>query len=163
MTAETSKRPLVLGLSNPADGGADEAVGILAARELSEPLGDQADVVESSLSGLALLELLVGYQQAIIIDAICTGRDAPGTISRLSPADLTPVLAPTPHFAGLPELFALARRLELEFPQELVIFAVEVADPLTVGGAMTPAVREALPELVEQVQRQLAQWQQGVL
>ena len=62
--------------------------------------------------------------------------------------------------AAAAQALVLARRLELEFPQELVIFAVEVADHLTVGGLMTPAVRQALPELVEQVQRQIEQWQQ---
>ncbi len=159
MTVETSKRPLVLGLGNELL--ADDAVGILAARELSEPLGDQADVVESSLSGLALLDLFIGYQRAVIIDAIYTGRAAPGTITRLGREDLSQVLAPTPHYAGLPELFALARRLELEFPQEIIIFAMEVADPLTVGGTMTPAVRRALPELVEQVQDQVKRWVKG--
>lgn len=152
-------RPLVLGLGN--DLLADDAVGILAARELKEQLGAQADVIESSLSGLALLDLLIGYRRAVIIDAICTGRAAPGTITRMSQADLSPVLAPTPHFAGLPELFALARRLKLDFPQDLVIFAVEVEDPLTVGGPMTPAVWRALPELVAQVQSQVDQWQEG--
>jgi len=151
-------RPLVLGLGN--DLLADDAIGILVARDLSERIGAQADVVESSLSGLALLDLLIGYRQAVIIDAIYTGSAAPGSITRLSREDLSRVLAPTPHYAGLPELFALARRLELEFPEELVIFAVEVEDPLTVGGPMTPAVRQALPELVEQVQRQIEQWQQ---
>ncbi len=149
-------RPLVLGLGN--DLLADDAVGILAARELSGRISDQANVVDSSLSGLALLELLVGYQQAIIIDAICTGRAAPGTISRLNHEDLSQVVAPTPHYAGLPELFALARQLELEFPRDIVIFAVEVTDPFTVGGAITPAVRQALPELVEQVQGQVERW-----
>ncbi|MBA7626813.1 MAG: hydrogenase maturation protease [Calditrichaeota bacterium] len=149
-------QPLVLGLGN--DLLADDAIGILAARELKERLGNQAEVVDSSLSGLALLDLMIGYRQAIIIDAICTGRATPGTIMRLNHEDLSQVVAPTPHYAGLPELFALARRLELEFPQELVIFTVEVADPLTVGGAMTPVVRRALPGLIEQVQDQVERW-----
>ncbi len=63
--------------------------------------------------------------------------------------------------AAAAQALALARRLELEFPQELVIFAVEVEDPLTVGGPMTPAVRQALPELVEQVRGQVSEWQEG--
>ena len=152
-------RPLVLGLGN--DLLADDAVGILAARELKERLGNQADVIDSSLSGLALLDLMIGYRRAIIIDAICTGRAATGTITRLNREDLSQVVAPTPHYAGLPELFALARRLELDFPQELVIFAVEVTDPLTVGGPMSPAVEDALPKLVEQVQDQVSRWLKG--
>ncbi len=142
---------------------ADDAVGILAARELRQRLGTRADVIDTSISGLALLEVLTGYDQAIIIDAICTGRDAPGTISQLDPTALAPVAAPSPHYAGLPEMFEIARQLDLEFPQEIVIYAVEVEDPLTIDGPMTPAVKQALPELIRKVEEQVEQWCGGSL
>jgi len=130
----------------------------MAARELRQRLGVRADVIDTSISGLALLEVLTGYDQAVIIDAICTGRDTPGTISQLDPADLAPVTAPSPHYAGLPEMFDLAEQLNLEFPQEIVIYAVEVSDPFTIDGPMTPAVEQALPELVRKVEEQVTQW-----
>ncbi len=149
-------RPLVLGLGN--DLIADDGVGILAARGLKSQLAHDADVIESSLSGLALLDLLIGYRQAVIIDAMYTGHQAPGTIVRLIPADLSRVIAPTPHFAGLPELFGLARRLDLDFPRETVIFAMVVEDPFTIGGSLSPAVRRALPDMIDQVAAQVAQW-----
>lgn len=154
--ATTEPQILVLGLGN--DLLADDAIGILAARELRERLSTRADVIETSLSGLALLEMMTGYSRAVIIDAICTGRDAPGTISQLDPAALAPVAAPSPHYAGLPEMFDLAEQLDLEFPQEIVILAVEVEDPLTIDGPMTPAVEQALPELVQKVEEQVARW-----
>jgi hydrogenase maturation protease len=75
---------LILGLGNELL--SDDAVGILAARVLKERLGDKADVVESSLSGMALLDLLVGYERAILIDAVKTGRTPPGTICGTQPS-----------------------------------------------------------------------------
>jgi hypothetical protein len=51
----------------------------------------------------------------------------------------------------------LADRLELHFPRKLRIIAVEVLDPYTVGGVMTPAVRAALPELCERAERAVAE------
>ncbi len=95
--------------------------------------------------------------RAIILDAIHTGRAAPGTIVELNPDSLAPVAA----LGGLPEIFTLARRLKTDFPQELDIFAVEVKDYLTVGGAMSPAVRQAVPALVERVRQQVEHWKQG--
>ncbi|MFC1619562.1 hydrogenase maturation protease [Candidatus Neomarinimicrobiota bacterium] len=151
-------QPLVLGLGNELI--ADDGIGILAARNLKSQLRNEADVVESSLSGLALLDLLVGYDKAIIIDALFSGHHPPGTIIQLSMDDLSSVVAPTPHFAGLPELFALAQRLELDFPEELIIFAVEVEDPLTIGGSLSPAVEQALPVLMDQVVGQIALWEE---
>jgi hydrogenase maturation protease len=138
----------------------DDGIGILTARNLRPRISQDVDVVESSLSGLALLDLLVGYDRAIIIDALFSGHHPPGTIIQLTMDDLSSVVAPTPHFAGLPELFALAQRLELDFPKELVIFAVEVEDPLTIGGSLSPAVEQALPGLMHQIVGQIARWEE---
>jgi hydrogenase maturation protease len=142
---------LVLGLGNELL--ADDAIGVLAARELEPRLGEQADVVASSLHGLALLDVLAGHDAAVIIDAVCSGQRPAGTVFELDPAELAPVPVPSPHFAGLPEMLELARRLELRFPEKFRIVAVEVRDPLTIGGVMTPEVRQALPEICETVSR----------
>ncbi len=147
---------LVLGLGNELL--SDDAVGILAARVLKERLRDKAEVVESSLSGMALLDLLIGYERAILIDAVKTGRTPPGTISELSPADLGAVAAPSPHYAGLPELIATAQALNLNFPKEIKIFAIEVEDPYTIGRGLSPTVAQALGKLIPLVERQIAQW-----
>ncbi|MFN4217830.1 MAG: hydrogenase maturation protease [Candidatus Bipolaricaulia bacterium] len=149
----TMMKALILGLGNELLG--DDAVGILAARTLKERLKDKADVVESSLSGMALLDLFIGYERAIIIDAVKTGRTPPGTIYELSPADLGAVLAPSPHYAGLPELIATAQALHLDFPKEIKIFALEVEDLYTIGGKLSPAVARAVGELVQRVEQAL--------
>ena len=146
---------LVLGLGN--DLLADDGIGPLAIEMLEPRLAGRADAVASALHGLALLDVLAGYDAAVIVDAVCTGRRPVGEVHEIDPATLPPVQAPSPHFAGLPELLELARRLELRFPERLRIVAVEVADPYTIGGAMTPAVRAALPELVARVERAVAE------
>jgi hydrogenase maturation protease len=142
-------KTLVLGLGNELLG--DDAVGILAARALKEDLEDKADVVESSLAGMALLDLFIGYDRAIIIDAVKTGRHPAGTIYELSPKDLSSVIAPSPHYAGLPELLATAKQLQLDFPKAIVIFALEVEDPYTIGGTLSDAVSQAMPRLIQRI------------
>ena len=142
---------LVLGLGN--DILADDAIGHLAVHELEPRLAGRADVVASALHGLALLDLMLGYDAAVVIDATCTGRHPVGEVYEIDPDGLSPVEVPSPHFAGLPEMVDLARRLELHFPARLRIVAVEVLDLLTVGGVMTPEVARALPELCALVER----------
>lgn len=146
---------LILGLGNDLLG--DDGIGLLTVRALREELGgsEGIELVESSLSGLALLDLLIGYDRAILIDAVQTGRAPPGTIWRWRAEELGAVRAPSPHYAGLPELLAIARALRLPFPERIEIYAVEVADPRTIGGALTPAVRQALPELVRQIRERV--------
>lgn len=145
---------LILGLGNELL--SDDAVGILAARTLKERLKDKADVVETSLSGMALLEFFIGYKRAIIIDAVKTGRCPPGMIYELHPEDLGAVAAPSPHYAGLPELIATAQALKLDFPQEIKIFALEVEDPYTIGKELSAPVQQALERLIRRVEQQFA-------
>lgn len=148
---------LVLGLGNELL--CDDGVGILAARRLKKVLGPRVDVVESSLSGLALFDLLLDYDRVVVIDAVKTGLRPPGTVTRMTPADLGPVAAPSPHYAGLPEMVALADRLELGFPEEVAIYAIEVVDPHTIGGKLSPPVAQAIEDIVRIVAMHVDKWQ----
>lgn len=156
LCAVNHRRILVLGLGN--DLIADDAVGILAARALRSQIGGNVDAVECCESGIRLLEYLMGYDCTVLIDAICTGKNPPGTITELSPSDLTSVSAPSPHYAGLPEIFILADQLEVKVSREIVILAVEAEDVFTIGGEMTPMVSEALPRVVERVLNIIETW-----
>jgi hydrogenase maturation protease len=158
-------RILVLGLGN--DILSDDAAGILAARGVCKALctvdvGDaEVAVVESSVAGVALLEIFVDHDLAIVIDAIVTGKKPPGFIHELSPSDLGAVQAPSPHYAGLPEIIALASSYEMVFPREVKILALEVLDPLTIGGALSKPVEAALPRLVDRVVETIRAWTSG--
>ncbi|MDH4157607.1 MAG: hydrogenase maturation protease [candidate division Zixibacteria bacterium] len=149
-------KPLVLGLGNDLLG--DDGIGILAARELTRELDGAADVAETGLHGVALLDLLIGYDRAVIIDAINTGRCPAGTILELGPEDFKPVSGPSPHYTGLPELISLAKQLHLEFPGDIKVFAVESSETQTVGAPMSAPVAAALSEVVERVKTCLGLW-----
>ncbi|GIU99443.1 MAG: membrane protein [Actinomycetota bacterium] len=149
-------RTLVLGLGNEL--ASDDGVGILAARALRGGLAGRADVVESAASGLALLDVLAGYDRAILLDAVRTGRRPPGTVVELGLDEIGPVLAPSTHQAGLPELAVIAERLGLVFPRRTVVLAMEVVDPFTLGGPLSPPVRRALPDLVRRTRAILDAW-----
>lgn len=149
-------RTLVLGLGN--DLAADDAVGLLTARAVREPLSGVADVVESSASGMALIEIFAGYDRAVVVDSIQTGRNPPGTITELGLEQIGRVVAPSLHQAGLPEMAAVAERLGLGFPSEIKVLAVEVLDPYTLGGAVSTAVAAAVDELARRVCAHVEQW-----
>jgi len=148
---------LVLGLGNELAG--DDAVGILVARAVRGELDGLADVVESSASGLALIEVLAGHEQAVVVDAIVTGRTPPGTIVEMGLREVGRVVAPSAHQAGLPELAAVAARLGLVFPARTRVLAVEVVDPYTLGAPLSDPVAGAVPELVRRVLRAVRRWE----
>jgi hydrogenase maturation protease len=150
---------IVLGLGNELI--CDDGIGIFAARALKDRLEGKADVIETSLHGIALIEFFVDYDKAILIDAITTGKHPPGTILELGESDFRSVSAPSPHYSGLPEMLAIARQLEISFPDEFVVFAVEAGDVCTLGEPMTPPVESALPDVCSRVERQVNKWLSG--
>ncbi len=148
---------LILGLGNELL--ADDGVGVLAVREIRKSFSDRADVIDTAEAGMALLDIFIGYKKTIIIDAIFTSDGKPGDVHQLSPDDLDSVIAPSPHFAGLPEIWAVAAQLELEFPDDIKIYALEVGDPFTIGGEISEEVLGVIPKVVEMTSSQLDAWE----
>jgi hydrogenase maturation protease len=150
------RRTAVLALGNDILG--DDGVGLLAARALRREIDEEVDIIESAEAGFAMLELLTGYDRALILDAVVTGKHAPGTILSFGAEDFRTVVAPSPHYAGIPEVLALAERLGVPFPKQLSILAMEVQDPCSIRESLTVPVRVALPDLVERACGVLESW-----
>ena len=158
--SQMNDRVLCLGNSLIADDGLGPAVAQIL-RE--NPLPD-VEIIETAETGFYLLDYLLGCRRLVVIDAIAGGSDPPGTIRQLRPPDSsragesdTPI-APgsSPHGVGLFEALAAGRQMHLPVPEQVAILAVEVEDLTTIGGAMSPAVREAIPHVVELVQKTLS-------
>jgi len=149
-------KTLVLGLGNELLG--DDGVGILAARAIKNDARQLADVQECNLAGMALLDFLAGYRYAIIVDAICTGKNEVGAILRMRPEDLKSFPCVSPHYAGLPDVITIARYLGLKFPDQIVILAVEIEKPLEIGKGLSAPIAKSLAALNDVIKKQLDQW-----
>ena len=140
---------IIIGLGNPIL--SDDSVGIKAARRLKEVLKNRTDVevVEVYAGGLRLMDALVGYTKAVIIDAMQTGRP-PGTVRKFTVADLpkTRNLTST-HDVDLPTALMLARTTGQHVPDEIVIYGIEAGDVATFSESLTPDVERAVSAVVE--------------
>lgn len=150
---------LVLGLGNELLG--DDAIGVLAVRRLKGELPDTVQVTETSMYGMAMLDVILGYRHLIVIDAVKTGRWPAGTVVEIDPNGLGAVVAPSPHFSGLPEMQALAKTLKLDFPEHIAVFAVEIEDGTCFGAPLNSEVFRALDEVVRRVKKQVEFWSQN--
>ena len=151
-----SKRCLLLALGN--DILHDDGVGLVAASLLRSEFQEAVDIVEAPGTGLAFLELLAGYDQALLLDAIFTGNAPPGTVLEFTWNDFQRAAAPSAHYVGLPEVLRQAEILGLEFPRDLRILAVEVENPFETYTGMSPATHEALPGYVDRARKVLQSW-----
>ena len=150
------KRCLLLALGN--DILKDDGVGTVAAGLLRSEFKATVDIVEAPGTGLALLELLAGYDRALLLDTIFTGSTPPGTVLEFCREDFQKAAAPAALYVGLPEILRQAENLGLEFPRELRILALEVENPFESHGEMSPATREALTGYVDRVRQVLKGW-----
>ena len=147
-------KTLILGLGNPIL--SDDAIGLHVARALESKL-DPAEVtiIESSAASLDLLEILNGYEKAIIIDAIQTEGGKVGQIYHLNPGAFSNTLhAATPHDVNFATALELGNRLGWDLPQ-ITVLAIEVADVISFCEGCTPEVVKAIPECVTMVLQEL--------
>jgi len=150
-------KTLVLGLGNPIL--TDDGVGIYVARAVAACCQrDDVIFAEASVGGLRLLDVIVGYERVIIVDAIQTRDGKPGDVHRLHPNALRASLhSGSTHDLSLPGALALGRGMGMVLPDDesLVIIAIEVEDVLTFGETVTPVVEAAIPRAVEAVLAEL--------
>ncbi len=144
-------KTLVLGLGNPIL--SDDSAGLRVAAALRERI-DRPDVtiLETELGGLNLLELLTGYDQAIIIDAIQTPQGLPGAIYQLTPGSVTGSRRiNSTHSINFADNLELGRKLGLPLPRDITIVAIEASDISTFSEECTPRVKQAISLCVDKV------------
>ncbi|MDZ7618713.1 MAG: hydrogenase maturation protease [Patescibacteria group bacterium] len=152
-----ARKTLVLGLGNPIV--SDDSVGLRVAAELRTRLAGNAqiEVDEDYWGGLKLMERMIGYDRAVVIDAIQTGAAA-GTILQLQPDDLPTQRSASAHDANLSTALTLGRQSGMHLPpnEAVVLVAIEVVDILNFGEQLTPEVEAAIPRAVALVLEILA-------
>ena len=141
-----SRRLAVAGTPLPPGPALDAAVTVQA---FELPRVGPVEIVATALTGMYLLEAVVGASRLIVIDTVVTGATHPGTVFELKESDLAGPRGGSPHYIGLLETLELARALGLDVPADVVIVAVEAGDFKTVGGEMTAPVGAAAAVVVE--------------
>ena len=145
-------KTLILGLGNPLL--TDDSVGLQVIAQLRPLLAgrDDLEVDEDYWGGLRLMERLVGFDRAILVDAICTGA-APGTIHRLSVDSMPTQHSASAHDANLATALALGRQTGAHLPadEDILLVGIEAEDIITFSERCTPQVQAAIPRAVEAV------------
>jgi hydrogenase maturation protease len=145
-------RTVIVGIGNPLL--ADDGVGISVAREVRRLLPG-VKVVEANLSGIPLLEELVGYDRAIIVDSI-KGRDKNlGRMRKLRLEELGRGVPSGSHGIGLGTAIALGRRLGYELPKLIEVYAIEVVENDRFHLGCSPQIQAKVPELATRIAEDL--------
>jgi hydrogenase maturation protease len=146
---------LILGLGNPILG--DDGVGWRVAEEVAnclEPSRLEVEVDTLAAGGLSLMERLVGYERAILIDAITTGDRPPGMIVCMELADLPDQALGhmnSAHDASLVKAMQVGRLLQADLPARVNIIGIEIDPVYEFGDEISSSVLKSIPQAVEQI------------
>jgi len=137
-------------------------VGIEVVRRLreeaaAEPFCDPGQTVfeECALTGLALLDVITGYDRLIIIDTIKRPRPRTGRISIMRGEDLRSLPGPSPHYVSVPQTIEIGRSLGLPVPSAIIVVAVEAKNMHRLGEGLTEDMRRSLPRIMAAVREAL--------
>jgi hydrogenase maturation protease len=121
-----SMKTIIIGLGNPILG--DDGVGWKVAEELKKHLSPDMPIpVELlSLGGLSLMEHLIGYGRAILIDTIASDLE-PGSIitSKLSELpDVSALHTTSAHDTSLQNALKLGKSMGADLPEDVTIVGI---------------------------------------
>lgn len=149
---ENRMKTLVLGLGNPILG--DDGVGLVVVERLRPLLEGKPDIElgQDYWGGLRLMERLVGYDRAIIIDAIITGQSI-GSVLTLPPDSIPTQRSSSSHDLTLATALELGRQSGARLPtnENIILIAIEAGDVYTFSEALSPEVEAAIPSAIQAV------------
>jgi len=146
---------VVIGLGNPILG--DDMVGLVVASELKRRLAGLVDVIELCAGGLAVAEAMLGYEKAIIVDALVEEGTEPGKILRLTLEDIktTPKRFIGFHDIDFVTSVEFIKAIDREsFPDEVVIFGITIQEPRCYQEGLSEEVKVAVPKCVEMIEKE---------
>jgi hydrogenase maturation protease len=160
-------KTIVVGLGNPILG--DDAVGWKVADEVrskltsSSPLsaqpdngqGDAIDVECLSLGGMSLMEHLIGYQYAILIDAFRPEADEPLGMLRVFKLRDLPIYSAfhvtSAHDTSLQQAFELGKSMGALLPENVTVVGVTTREICHFHEGLSQLVANTVPLAVHKV------------
>ena len=147
-------KTLVIGLGNPILG--DDGVGWRVAEEVKRQLppllevqgqGKRVDIDCISLGGIGLMEHLIGYDRAILIDAFALDEQI-GSVQVLKLSDLPNYSAfhtTSPHDTSLQNAIELGKSMGAHLPEDVMVVGITTKKCFEFSEDLTSEVRAAVP------------------
>jgi hydrogenase maturation protease len=144
-------RTLIIGIGNPVLG--DDAVGIHVTDALRKvELPNDVTIEEAFTGGLNLLDMVIGYDRAILVDSISLPDREVGEIIVLDPTTLRSDHSVNPHDLSFPEAVELAKTLgEEKVPRKMVLIAINIRRSLEISDRLSPEVQSSVMRAMQLV------------
>lgn len=143
-------KTIILGVGNKILG--DDGVGVQVANILKKRISSSDVVIdEAATGGLNLLDMILGYDKAILIDAVKTENGQNGEVRRIPFSDFATMHSTNPHDMSLVEAVNLAKRLGVpNIPSEIVVIGILMnQNSYDFSEGLSAPIADAVPKAVE--------------
>lgn len=150
---------LVVGLGNPILG--DDGVGWHVIDELDRKYHGDASLQQACVGGVSLMEIMVGYRRAIIVDAIIDPGATPGSVWCRPLAEVETRIAShldSTHDAPLPAALEAGRAVGAELPADIEVVGIVIERGDVFGEVLSDVVEAAVPVAAAAVEEVLQEW-----
>jgi hydrogenase maturation protease len=145
----------VLGCGNTLVG--DDGVGIRVIEHLMEmKLPENVEIIDAGVGGMAILSWIEDTDKVIIIDAVQTGNEPPGTVYEFTDKEMPPsdMFMLSLHDLNLVDTLNIGKLVQ-KMPDEIIIIGVEVKRVAEFTRDLTPEVESAMPEVIDLVLKEI--------
>ena len=143
-------KTIVIGVGNPIL--KDDGIGIHVANKLKQIVKSSGITIDEAMTGgMNLLDLILGYDKAIIIDAVNIKNASDGEVKRFHLTDFSSVHSNNPHDVSLLEAIKLAEHLgEKRIPNEIIIIGIVLKKmPYVFGDQLSKKIADSIPKAIE--------------
>lgn len=135
-------KTVIVGVGNPILG--DDGVGIHVVKDLKGRV--DADIREAYTGGLNLLDLILGYDRAILVDAVYIDDMELGEVRVMDLDELGTAHSSNPHDATLMEAIEMSKRLgEEKIPDEIKLVGIKIERVDEFSDDLSPVIRRSIP------------------
>lgn len=140
-------KTIIVGLGNPILG--DDGVGWKVVEEIRQhlPEGSRVDVECLSVGGLSLMEHLIGYDRAILVDSFIADAEDVGSILIRKLNDLPNYSAfhiTSTHDTSLQNAIQLGREMGAKLPEDVIVIGVAIQRISEFGEELSKPVMETV-------------------
>lgn len=144
-------KTLIVGLGNPILG--DDGVGWKVAEKVCEqlPADEVVEVNCLSLGGISLMEHLIGYDRAILIDAFASDEEL-GSIQVMKLKDLPNYSAfhiSSTHDTSLQNAIEMGRSLGAHLPEDIMVVGISTRRIYDFSEELSQPVAEVVSQVVK--------------
>jgi hydrogenase maturation protease len=138
---------------------ADDSIGIRVTRMVQARVPQRPDLVfkELSVSGIRLVEEMLGFDQVILVDSHTGKEPDVGRIRKLTPDDFEDTIHPgTPHDTNFASAMEFYRTFNPEkIPKLITIYTIDIDAEIRFGDQLSLPVEKAGEQLVNLLVREL--------